>query len=165
MASQGSDKFEKASKRLFCAIKVHVPVGEIQLAPLPRDAHGQLATPPRSYRANPASNRGPAFIYSFFNFLFPSSECDVHVQRHCSCTLHSTCTVHVHVGVVSLLTLARTLALPMMITPYLARVRATLRRRASFRNPMPWCLLALTQERMKSFSLPWKTSTLATSSS
>ena len=97
-----------------------------------------------------------------------TSTCTVHMYSTCTCTctVHLHIHVHVHVGVVSLLTLARTLALPMMITPYLARVRATLRRRASFRNPMPWCSLALTQERMmKSFSLPWKASTLATSSS
>lgn len=50
--------------------------------------------------------------------------------------------------------------------PYLALVRATLRRRGSFRKPMPWCSLALTQDRiMKSFSLPWKASTLAISTS
>ena len=50
------------SKHLFCAIGV--PVGEVQLAPLslPRGARGQLATPPSWYRADPASNRGPAFI-------------------------------------------------------------------------------------------------------
>ena len=47
---------------------------------------------------------------------------------------------------------------------YLARVRATFRRRGSFRKPMPWCSLERTQDRMmKSFSRPWKASTLATS--
>ena len=62
--------------------------------------------------------------------------------------------------------LASTLGLPMMITPCLALVKATLRRLGSLRKPMPWCSLALTQERMmKSFSLPWKASTLATSNS
>ena len=61
-------------------------------------------------------------------------------------------------------TLVRTLAFPMMTTPYFALVRATFRRRASFRNPIPWCSLALTHERMmKSFSRPWNASTLATS--
>ena len=61
-------------------------------------------------------------------------------------------------------TLDRTLGLPTMMIPYLALVRATLRRLGSFRNPIPWCSLALTHERiMKSFSLPWKASTLATS--
>ena len=61
-------------------------------------------------------------------------------------------------------TFASTFAFSIITTPYLARVRATLRRRASFRNPIPWCSLALTQERMmKSFSLPWNASTLATS--
>lgn len=49
---------------------------------------------------------------------------------------------------------------------YLALVRATLRRLGSFRNPIPWCSLALTQDRMiKSFSRPWKASTLAISTS
>lgn len=49
---------------------------------------------------------------------------------------------------------------------YLALVRATLRRLGSFRNPIPWCSLARTQERMmKSFSRPWKASTLAISTS
>lgn len=49
---------------------------------------------------------------------------------------------------------------------YLALVSATLRRLGSLRKPMPWCSLALTQERMmKSFSLPWKASTLAISTS
>ncbi len=49
---------------------------------------------------------------------------------------------------------------------YLALVSATLRRRGSFRKPMPWCSLALTQDRMmKSFSLPWNASTLAISTS
>ena len=62
--------------------------------------------------------------------------------------------------------LASTLGLPMMITPCLARVRATLRRRGSLRKPIPWCSLARTQLRMmKSFSRPWNASTLATSSS
>lgn len=38
---------------------------------------------------------------------------------------------------------------------YLALVSATLRRLGSLRKPMPWCSLALTQDRMmKSFSLP-----------
>lgn len=47
---------------------------------------------------------------------------------------------------------------------YLALVSATLRRRGSFRKPMPWCSLARTHDRMmKSFSLPWKASTLAIS--
>lgn len=47
---------------------------------------------------------------------------------------------------------------------YLALVSATLRRRGSFRKPIPWCSLARTQDRiMKSFSLPWKASTLAIS--
>lgn len=50
--------------------------------------------------------------------------------------------------------------------PHLALVRATFSRRGSFRNPMPWCSLALTQERMmKSFSRPWNASTLAISTS
>lgn len=49
---------------------------------------------------------------------------------------------------------------------YLALVRATLRRRGSFKNPIPWCSLARTQDRMmKSFSRPWKASTLAISTS
>ena len=48
----------------------------------------------------------------------------------------------------------------------LARVRATFSRRGSLRKPIPWCSLDLTQlSMMKSFSLPWKASTLATSSS
>lgn len=52
------------------------------------------------------------------------------------------------------------------ILPYLALVRATLRRLGSFRNPIPWCSLALTQDRIiKSFSRPWKASTLAISTS
>ena len=52
----------------------------------------------------------------------------------------------------------------MTTRPYLARVRATLRRRASFRNPIPWCSFALTQDnKIMSFSLPWNASTLATS--
>lgn len=47
---------------------------------------------------------------------------------------------------------------------YFARVKATFRRLGSFRKPIPWCSLERTQERMmKSFSLPWKASTLATS--
>lgn len=47
---------------------------------------------------------------------------------------------------------------------YLALVSATLRRRGSFRKPMPWCSLARTHDRMiKSFSRPWKASTLAIS--
>lgn len=47
---------------------------------------------------------------------------------------------------------------------HLALVSATLRRRGSFRKPMPWCSFARTQDRMmKSFSLPWKASTLAIS--
>lgn len=38
---------------------------------------------------------------------------------------------------------------------HLALVSATLRRLGSLRKPMPWCSLALTQDRMmKSFSLP-----------
>lgn len=50
--------------------------------------------------------------------------------------------------------------------PYLALVRATLSRLGSFKNPMPWCSLARTQERMmKSFSRPWNASTLAISTS
>ncbi|TNN77048.1 hypothetical protein EYF80_012686 [Liparis tanakae] len=49
---------------------------------------------------------------------------------------------------------------------YLALVSATLRRLGSLRKPMPWCSLALTQDRMmKSFSRPWKASTLAISTS
>ena len=45
---------------LFCA--VGVAVGEVQLSPLslPRDARGLRTTPPRWYRVDPASNRGPA---------------------------------------------------------------------------------------------------------
>lgn len=51
-----------------------------------------------------------------------------------------------------------------MLNPYFARVKATFRRLGSFRKPIPWCSLERTQERMmKSFSLPWKASTLATS--
>jgi len=53
------------------------------------------------------------------------------------------------------LTLDKTLGLPTMMIPYLARVKATLSRLGSLRNPMPWCSLALTHESiMKSFSLP-----------
>lgn len=49
---------------------------------------------------------------------------------------------------------------------HLALVSATLRRRGSLRKPMPWCSLALTHDRMmKSFSRPWKASTLAISTS
>ena len=56
--------------------------------------------------------------------------------------------------------------LPLPHPTHFARVRATLSRRGSLRNPMPWCSLERTQERMmKSFSRPWKASTLATSSS
>lgn len=51
-------------------------------------------------------------------------------------------------------------------THYLALVRATFSLRGSLRKPMPWCSLALTQDRiMKSFSRPWKASTLAISTS
>lgn len=51
-----------------------------------------------------------------------------------------------------------------ILNPYFARVKATFRRLGSFRKPIPWCSLERTQERMmKSFSLPWKASTLATS--
>lgn len=49
---------------------------------------------------------------------------------------------------------------------YLARVRATFNRRGSFRNPIPWCSFERTQDIIiKSFSRPWKASTLATSMS
>lgn len=58
----------------------------------------------------------------------------------------------------------RTLAFPKMIRPYLALVRATLSLLGSLRKPMPEASLDLTQEkRIKSFSLPWKLSTDATS--
>ena len=51
-------------------------------------------------------------------------------------------------------------------SPYRALVKATLSRLGSFKNPMPWCSLARTQERMiKSFSRPWNASTLAISTS
>jgi len=39
------------------------------------------------------------------------------------------------------LTLDKTLGLPTMMIPYLARVKATLSRLGSLRNPMPWCSL------------------------
>ena len=45
-------------------------------------------------------------------------------------------------------TLLKTLGLPRTTRPYLARVRATLRRRGSLRNPIPWCSLLLTHETM-----------------
>jgi hypothetical protein len=45
-------------------------------------------------------------------------------------------------------TLLRTFGFPRMTRPYLARVRATLRRLGSFKNPIPWCSLLLTQETM-----------------
>ncbi len=58
----------------------------------------------------------------------------------------------------------RTFALPKIIKPYLALVRATLSLRGSFKKPIPEASFDLTQERrMKSFSLPWKLSTEATS--
>mmetsp|Transcript_35460 Transcript_35460/g.99909 ORF Transcript_35460/g.99909 Transcript_35460/m.99909 type:complete len:237 (-) Transcript_35460:2142-2852(-) len=58
------------------------------------------------------------------------------------------------------------LGLPRMTMPYLARVRATFRRRGSLRKPMPLCSLDRTHDRMmKSFSRPWKESTEATSTS
>lgn len=42
-----------------------------------------------------------------------------------------------------------------LMRSYLALVSATLRRLGSLRKPIPWCSLALTQDRMmKSFSLP-----------
>lgn len=57
-----------------------------------------------------------------------------------------------------------TLALPKMIRPYLALVKATFSLRGSFRNPIPDDSFDLTHDsRMKSFSLPWKESTEATS--
>jgi hypothetical protein len=57
-----------------------------------------------------------------------------------------------------------TLAFPKTTRPYLALVRATFSRRGSFRKPIPDASLLLTQERrIKSFSLPWKLSTEATS--
>jgi len=63
-------------------------------------------------------------------------------------------------------TQAPPLAPPTAQEPYLARVSATLRRRGSLRKPMPWCSLARTQDRMiRSFSRPWKASTLAISTS
>ena len=47
---------------------------------------------------------------------------------------------------------------------YRARVSATFNRRGSLKNPMPWCSLDRTHDRMmKSFSRPWKESTDATS--
>ncbi|KAK1700433.1 hypothetical protein BDP55DRAFT_642936 [Colletotrichum godetiae] len=53
-----------------------------------------------------------------------------------------------------------------MTRPYLARVKATLRRRGSERKPMPWLSLERTHDKtMKSFSRPWKASTEATSTS
>ena len=55
---------------------------------------------------------------------------------------------HAHLQVCVVLTLASTLAFPTTTIPYLARVRATLSRRASFKKPIPWCSLARTQERM-----------------
>ena len=61
-------------------------------------------------------------------------------------------------------TLDSTLGFPTMMMPYLERVNATLRRRGSLRNPIPWCSLERTHDIIiKSFSLPWNASTLATS--
>lgn len=49
--------------------------------------------------------------------------------------------------------LERTLALPITTSPDRARVRATLRRRGSFRKPIPWWSLERTHDRMmNSFS-------------
>jgi len=57
-----------------------------------------------------------------------------------------------------------TLAFPSTMMPNLALVRATFKRLGSLRNPTPWCSLDLTHDNtMKSFSRPWKASTLATS--
>lgn len=44
------------------------------------------------------------------------------------------------------MTLERTFALPQIISPYLARVIVTLRRRGSVRNPIPIPSFDLTQE-------------------
>lgn len=60
--------------------------------------------------------------------------------------------------------LERTFALPKITIPYLALVRATFSLLGSLRKPMPEASLLLTQDkRMKSFSLPQKLSTEATS--
>jgi hypothetical protein len=59
---------------------------------------------------------------------------------------------------------ANTLALPKIISPYLALVKATFRRLGSFKKPIPDFSFDLTQDRrIKSFSRPWKLSTEATS--
>lgn len=59
--------------------------------------------------------------------------------------------------------LLSTRGLPRMMSPYLARVSATLRRRGSDRKPMDCCSLERTQDStMMSFSRPWNASTLDT---